>query len=198
VLEIIRKILKIFEENNLWNEGIELIGSWCYILYQKHFGAKFYPLRTQDIDFLIPVPYKGKKHINLIGELEKLGFNCSFNSNGSVYLWNPELKIEFIAPKRSKGLEENINIKKLSIRAIPLRFANILFVDPLYVEEEGIKILIPNPATFCLHKFIIASRRKTSDKTIKDLEQAIYTYAISDKEKSYKSIQIFLSPGKEE
>lgn len=35
MLEIVRKILKVFEENNLWDEGIELIGSWCFTLYQK-------------------------------------------------------------------------------------------------------------------------------------------------------------------
>lgn len=196
MLEIVRKILKVFEENNLWDEGIELIGSWCFILYQKHFGAKFYPLRTQDIDFLIPVPYKGRKHIDLVDELEKIGFSHSFNQSGSIYLWNSELKIEFIAPKRSKGIENNINIKNLSIKAIPLRFANILFIDPVYVEEDGIKILIPNPASFCLHKFIIASRRKSSDKTEKDLEQAIYAFAISDKKKIRQIYLDFPKPWK--
>ncbi len=188
MLETIKRIFEVFEKNNLWNEGIELIGSWCFILYQKHFNAKFYPLRTQDIDFLIPIPYKGQKYINLIEELEKLGFSHSFNSSGSIYLWNSELKIEFIVPKRSKGLENNIEIKKLSIKAIPLRFVNILFIDPIFVKEDNIKILIPNPASFCLQKFIVAFRRQKLEKRIKDLEQAIYTYAISDKG---KIIQIY-------
>lgn len=52
MIEIIRKILKIFADNNLFEEGVELIGSWCFQLYQRHLGAKDFPLRTQDIDFL--------------------------------------------------------------------------------------------------------------------------------------------------
>ena len=80
------KILKVFEKYSLWDNGVELIGSWCFIFYQEHFGAKFYPLRTQDIDFLIPVPYKGKEDIDLVHELEKLGFQYSFTQSGSIYL----------------------------------------------------------------------------------------------------------------
>ncbi|PIV52732.1 MAG: hypothetical protein COY53_02005 [Elusimicrobia bacterium CG_4_10_14_0_8_um_filter_37_32] len=181
--EIINKILKVFEENKLWDEGIELIGSWCFNLYQKYLGVKSYPLRTQDIDFLIPIPYKSKKHLNLIAELEKLGFQHSFNSSGSIYLWNSELKIEFIAPKKGEGLEKTINIKNLSVKAIPLRFVDILFIEPIQVNDNGVKILIPNPASFCLQKIIVAFRRKNLAKKLKDLEQAIRTFEIVDKEK---------------
>ena len=65
-------ILKIFYENNLFEEGVELIGSWCFQLYVKHLGAKFFPLRTQDVDFLIPYPFRGKEHKDLIEQLEKI------------------------------------------------------------------------------------------------------------------------------
>jgi hypothetical protein len=63
VIKLVTEILKDFADNNLFNEGIELIGSWCFQLYQKHFGAKSFPLRTIDIDFLIPNPYRGKEAI---------------------------------------------------------------------------------------------------------------------------------------
>jgi hypothetical protein len=56
----------------IFNEGVQLIGSWCFNLYQKRLGVKEYPLRTLDVDFLLPVPYKGAKHADFIKDLEAL------------------------------------------------------------------------------------------------------------------------------
>lgn len=173
MIKIVREILKIFDENNLWGEGIELIGSWCFMLYQRHFGVKSFPLRTLDIDFLIPWPYKAKKKIDLIELLKPLGFQMSFNSDGSIYLWSSEIKIEFLTAERGKGSEHAKEIKNLSIKAIPLRFVDILFKDPVLVKEEGISVSIPNPAAYAVHKLLISRRRKNKDKKRKDLEQAL-------------------------
>lgn len=183
MIEIIKNILKVFDKHHLWDKGVELIGSWCFLFYQRHLGAKAYPFRTQDIDFLIPTPYRGKDYIDLLGELEKLGFEHSFKPNGSVYLWNAELKIEFISPDKGRGTDRAIPIKQLGLSVIPLRFVNILLENPIFVEEDNIKILIPNPASFCLHKLLIAVRRRKPDKNIKDFEQSIHTFAIADKAK---------------
>lgn len=180
MIKIITRILKVFDDNNLFNEGIELIGSWCFQLYQKQLGAKRFPLRTQDIDFLIPNPYHGKEHTDFIRQLEELGFRCDFKRDGSLYLWNADLKIEFITPEKGRGVDNSIKFKKLGISAIPLRFVNLLLNKPITIVEDGIKILVPNPANFCLHKLIIASRRRRIDKSLKDLQQAICTSVIVD------------------
>lgn len=78
MVERIERILKVFADNHLFDEGVELIGSWCFQLYQKHLGAKSFPLRTQDIDFLIPNPFYGREHTDFIQQLEDLGFNIDF------------------------------------------------------------------------------------------------------------------------
>jgi hypothetical protein len=182
MLNLIKSILKVFADNNLFNEGVELIGSWCFQLYQKHLGARSFPLRTQDIDFLIPNPFHGKDHADFIEQLEDLGFNSDFKSDGSLYLWNADLKIEFITPEKGRGVDSSIKIKKLGINAIPLRFVSLLLDKPITVVENGVKILLPNPANFCLHKLIIASRRRKIDKSIKDLQQAICTSVIVNKQ----------------
>jgi hypothetical protein len=190
MIEITRKILKVFADNGLFNEGVELIGSWCFQLYQKHLGAKSFPLRTQDIDFLIPNPFHGKEHVDFIEQLEKLGFNRDFKQNGSLYLWNAELKIEFITPEKGAGVDGSIKIGKLGINAIPLRFVSLLLDNPITVVENGVKILLPNPVNFCLHKLIIASRRRKIDKSIKDLQQAICTSVIVNKQ---ELLELFIS-----
>lgn len=181
MIDLISRILKVFADNRLFDEGVELIGSWCFLLYQKHLGAKSFPLRTQDIDFLIPNPFRGKEHADFIEQLEELGFNLEFKRNGTLYLWNADLKIEFITPEKGKGVDGAIKFKKLGISAIPLRFVGSLLNNPVTIVENGTKILVPNPANFCLHKLIIASRRRGVDKSLKDLQQAICTSTIVDK-----------------
>ena len=186
MVNLIEHILKVFADNHLFDEGVELIGSWCFQLYQKHLGAQSFPLRTQDIDFLIPNPFHGKEHTDFIEQLEKLGFSRDFKRDGSLYLWNAELKIEFITPEKGRGVDNSIKIKKLGVNAIPLRFVGLLLDSPITIAENGIKILVPNPANFCLHKLIIASRRRNIDKSIKDLQQAICTSVIVDKQEVCK------------
>jgi hypothetical protein len=171
-------VLKVFAENGLFEEGVELIGSWCFQLYEKRLGAKGFPLKTQDIDFLIPNPFRGKDHAGFISKLEELGFKPDFKSDGSLYLWNADVKIEFITPEKGRGADGSIRIKKLGINAIPLRFVSLLLDNPIVVIDKGIKIRLPNPANFCLHKLIIASRRRDIDKGLKDLQQAICTSVI--------------------
>ena len=180
--ELVSQILSLFSSNQLFDQGVELIGSWCFFLYQKHLGARSYPFRTVDIDFLISHPYKGNSKVDLVEELEKLGFRYSFAPDGSIFLWSSELKIEFLAPERGRGEKKAINVKALGIKATPLRFLDMLLKDPIFVEEDGIKIAIPNPACFCLHKLLICSRRRTEDKTQKDIQQALRAYEISNKE----------------
>ncbi len=183
---IISKILKVFADNGLFNEGVELIGSWCFQLYQRYLGAKEFPLRTQDIDFLIPYPYHGNLHPDFITQLENLGFNCDFKRNGTLYLWNADLKIEFITSAKGKGLDDSIKIKKLGITAIPLRFVGLLLDNPITIRQNNVDVLVPNPANFCLHKLIVASRRRKIEKSIKDLQQAICTSVIVEKQEIQK------------
>ena len=71
MFQTVKKIIKVFDDNDLFDEGVQLIGSWCFQLYQKHLGAPRFPLMTQDIDFLIPNPYRGRLHPEFIGELEQ-------------------------------------------------------------------------------------------------------------------------------
>ena len=69
----------------------------------------------------------------------------------------------------------SLKIKALSLKATPLRFVATLLEDPVTVTEGGVSIKISNPLNFCLHKFLIAQRRRKPDKKQKDIEQAVYT-----------------------
>jgi hypothetical protein len=178
VIDLVHRILQVFARHHLWDAGVELIGSWCFHLYQRHLGVKDYPLKTQDIDFLIPYPFRGKEHIDLVKELEVLGFLHEFRPDGSLYLRNAEFKIEFIVPERGCGMTKGARIPSLGITALPLRFVSLLLEHPISVREHGVKVTLPNPAAFCLHKLMISTRRKRPDSRIKDVEQALHVAPI--------------------
>lgn len=173
MVKLVQDIYRVFAKHGLFDEGVEVIGSWCFQLYQKYLGVKKFPFRTPDIDFLIPFPFRGREHPDFIKDLEDLGFRLDFYKNGSTYLWKDEFRIEFLTPERGRGSEKAIPVKKLGLAAIPLRYLDLLFQSPVVVPDEGLKILLPHPARFCLHKLIVASRRKRQDKSAKDLLQAV-------------------------
>jgi hypothetical protein len=62
-----------------------------------------------------------------------------------MYFWNSELKIEFIVPEKGRGAAGIVNIKELGLKAIPLRFVNLLLDNPIFVKEDNLEILLPNP-----------------------------------------------------
>ena len=172
------KLLKLFDALGLWNDGVELIGSWSFLLYQRHLGVRSLPLRTQDVDFLLPWPYPARSTVGLPDALSELGFRSARNSDGSNYFVHPELKLEFLSPERGKGGLDARAIKPLGVRAVTLRFMDMLLNDSIFVKEGGIRVRVPKPLNFCLHKFVIAQRREKHDKCEKDILQAVYVLAI--------------------
>ncbi|MBF0387185.1 MAG: hypothetical protein HQL20_04945 [Candidatus Omnitrophica bacterium] len=180
MLEIIGDILKVFAKNGLFDEGVELIGSWSFLVYQKYLGARSLPFVTQDVDFLIPNPFYGQEHPDLVDQLEKLGFRYDFRSDGSMFLWKADFVIEFITAEKGRGSTESINFKKLGLRAVPLRYMDLLLEDSIIVPVEGVKVRVPHPANYFFHKLIISAKRKNSVKRGKDLEQALCTSTIVD------------------
>lgn len=181
MIGLVRRILAVFERHGLWEDGVELIGSWCFYLYQRHLGVKPYPFRTQDIDFLLPYPYRGHAKVDLIDELKRLGFQHDFRPDGSIYLWNAELRIEFLIPERGRGRDKAVEIKPLAVKAMPLRFVDMLLRHPVSVKEGAVDVSIPDPAAFCLHKLLVANRRKRTESRDKDLEQALHVAPIVKK-----------------
>lgn len=174
MIGVLKQVLRVFQKHHLWEEGIELIGSWSFYFYQRHLGVKPYPFKTQDIDFLVPYPFRGKGKVDLLREFEELGFQHNLRSDGSIYLKSAELQIDFIIPERGAGMEKAPAISALGLRPTPLRFVGMLLSHPVSVVEDGIRLSVPDPAAFCLHKLLIAPRRTRLEKRAKDYEQALH------------------------
>lgn len=179
--ELFESVLKVFADLGLWADGIELIGSWSFLLYQRHLGVRPFPLRTQDVDFLLPWPFQSARMVDLAGSLGELGFTQHSASTGTTFFAHPELKIEFLVPERGRGGLDYRPVKSLGIKAIPLRFLDMLLKEPITLREAGSAVRVPKPMNYCLHKLIIAQRRhgkNRAEKREKDIQHATYVLAI--------------------
>ena len=189
--DLVESILKAFDKAGLWQDGLELIGSWCFFMYQKHLGVRTLPLKTVDIDFLIPRPYLSKKVQDLEPDLKALVFERRHNSDGSAFFQHPDLKLEFLTPETGRGDEKPPLVKQLGLNAISLRFLRMLFDDPIRITHGGVTLNVPNPRDYCLHKLIIGQRRRNVAKREKDITHAVYVLPILDPAKVAQTVAAY-------
>lgn len=175
-LELCVKVLKSLDQEGVLSDLV-LIGSWGAYFYKNYFKKQGYDyaLRTRDMDFLISLPLKVKKEVDIPRVLEKLGFLKDFvGSKGYVRFIHTELFVEFLVPDQGKGRDKPLVVAPLHVQAQPLRFLNFLTDSVIQVPFENLLIPVPHPANFALHKLIIFQRRTKNEKAIKDREMAVY------------------------
>ena len=170
--EPLRKLLTEMERLGFFEAGIELIGSYCFKVYQSHFGVEWFPLRTIDIDFAIPMPYKGPP-ADLEAVLRELGFAQAFRGDGTIYYEGNGYIIEFLQPRRGGGAKKpSPEVKELSTVPIPLPYLNLLLDNKVTVTLRDIgRIALPSMPAFMLHKLLIASISGRKEKREKDFKQ---------------------------
>lgn len=173
-IELCLEVLRRLDKAGVLQEII-LVGSWCAYFYPDYFGkqTRLSPLRTRDIDFLIPTPPKIKGEVHMIELLKDLGFIPDWQGDGFLRLSHPELIIDFLVAQRGKGTDKPYNVKALGIKAQPLRFVSLLSDDTIVVKSHGLSLTLPHPANFALQKLIISGRRPNKDKATKDRLQAV-------------------------
>ena len=167
---------------------VVLVGSWCTIFYKDFFTGKKYmtSLTTRDVDLLIPQPKYIEAKVDVAELLKDLGFVVGFTgSQGYIRLEHPELIIEFLVPERGKGSDKPFSLPQLGLNAQALRFVEFLSQDVIRLEVGSIKVTLPHPANFPLHKLLVMSRRPKEEKQAKDKEAAVKILsALIDSEQS--------------
>lgn len=165
----VEEILRLFSMNGV---NATLIGSYCLPVYKNRWKMNLPTMRTQDVDFLIQVPYKGKA-VDVESLIGDLGFSIGFNPDGSTYFTNGVFKVEFLTPEKGKGADKAIFIKELGIGAVPLRYLQMLLEQQVSLKLEDYSLSIPKPWVFAFHKILITKSRKDEGKREKDLLQAV-------------------------
>ena len=173
--EILLDILRRFHAAGIL-EQMMLIGSWCLYLYRLEFrnAEQIPPVRTMDVDFLIPSEGRISKEVDVPAILKQMGFVSTHNrASGMVVYDTPDLRVEFLVPELGRGLRKSPEIKKLHVKAHALRYLGLLGDHPRRVRYQGISVVVPEPAAYAFQKLIISQRRSKSEKKEKDLEGAI-------------------------
>ncbi len=174
--DLCREVLRRFNEAGLLKDLV-LIGSWCIYFYQDYFEGTPYidhvSFKTRDLDFLIPHPHHMKAKVDIPELLEDLGFVIDLKgSKGYIQLNHPDLILEFLIEEKGRGLDKPFPLPKLGLNATALRFLNLLLENTIVVKMDGIRLTVPHPANFALHKLIISQRRSRQEKAIKDKNTA--------------------------
>jgi len=162
------EIIKILSQHGI--KSI-LIGSYCMPVMRDELGLSLPTIKTQDIDFLVNLPYRGKE-ADVEAVLKPMGFSIGFAPDGSTYFTNGMFKVEFLTPEKGRGSDKAVSIRPLKIRATPLRYLQMLSEQPLKIAKEDYAFFIPNPWTLAFHKILTSQNRKVKDKKEKDLLQA--------------------------
>jgi len=106
--------------------------------------------------------------------LEDLGFVLEHSfPEGYVRLIHPELILEFLVPEAGRGTSKPYPLTELSVNAQRLRFLGLLESDTIVVDFSGLKVKIPHPVNFGLHKILVSSRRTDPDKKAKDIKAGL-------------------------
>lgn len=173
-LPSLRTLFECFEQNGLWDEGLQIIGSWCFIIYQNNFGVEYYPERTLDVDMAVKIPYKGKP-IDLSRILKGMGFDEQYDyQSGVVKFRCSDFIIEFLQYQQGDGnrRKKGSDAQDLGITAQALPYLNILLENPtVFIARDLGRVCVPSMPAFVVHKLIVATCRRDVAKKIKDYKQ---------------------------
>lgn len=164
--KLLLEVLKRFQDKGILKSVI-LVGSWCIPLYKEYFEElkNVSILRTRDMDFLVPSDAKFKTSVDVVALLKDLDFKKKFvGQEGYIRLVHAYLTLEFLVPEKGRGSDKPYELPELGLNAQRLRFMDILEEETIQVELEGIKIIVPHPVNFALHKLLICTRRSGSNK----------------------------------
>ncbi len=186
-------ILARLTRERLWDSGFEIIGSWCFLLYQRLLLIEKYPFKTQDLDIMVPFPYRSRPS-DFNDFFKNLGFSAGSNPDGSIFFSGHRMKIEFLGPEMGEGSMLASHFREIAITPQLLRDLDIIFEEPVVLKvAKGVRAKFPAPAAFTIHKLIIATLFKRSDKKENDIRQAIYAgkCVLNEKSEGNKLIRLW-------
>jgi len=172
---ICMEVLRRLDDSGILSKLV-IIGSWCLPLYRDFYfcDREVSTLRTRDIDFLVSRGIKFDNKVDLPALFEDLGFISDHSyPEGYIRLIHPELIIEFLVPEIGRGTTKPYPLPEISMNAQRLRFLELLESDRIIVDFNGLKVTLPHPVNFGLHKIIVSSRRKSVEKKVKDIEAGL-------------------------
>ena len=135
---VLAELIAALDKQGLWDLGLELVGSWCFKVYQNYCGVEFYPFRTLDVDLAVRLPYRGEKR-DVGGLLKSLGFEEKFNmADGSIAYSNGEITVEFLRARQGSGArKDKPQIPELGLAPVAVPYLDLILTNPLDLGHQG-------------------------------------------------------------
>ena len=179
------RVVKLLSDNDCLKHVV-LIGSWAEYIYQNTgmLPNGITALRTLDIDFLVRNLRLPQPPVNI----EALAIGEGFAVDNDVLLGTTKirtpsrLEIEFLINQKGAGTEP-VYRTALGVTAQALRGLDLLLYETNIVDYLGIKIAVPIPEAYILHKIIINADRAKESKREKDRNSIIAIFPYLDKNK---------------
>ncbi len=177
------RILEAMARAGLFEAGAVLIGTAAYQCYPCLVGhiLPSASLLTRDVDITIArvvVPKVAALRRSLEDILQEADPSFRADMRGEKAPKSFSNRAGFIVdvlttPGRSAGA---LLVKGLGTYAVPLPFMDYLVGEPVWATAlygRGIRVRVPDPARFALHKLVVAKRRRAQrQKAPKDVAQA--------------------------
>jgi len=187
---IFADLMAAFRPAGLWDEGLMLIGSWCFNVYVQAFGVGFYPLRTMDFDLALRIPYRGDK-ADVDALLRNLGFTARVDAAyGKIDYVLPGVGIVEVFIDREQATPEAVAALREDLSLVPAQVAHlqILLDNPVTAKVHGVHkaVTLPSMPAFFVHRLITARFGEYRDQVLypekirKDLKQAALVAARID------------------
>lgn len=170
---VLAELIQALDQQDLWDLGLELVGSWSFKVYQNYCGVEFYPFRTLDVDLAVRLPYRGEKK-DLGSLLKSLGFQEKFNvADGSITYDNGEIYLEFLRARKGSGARgDKPQVPELGLAPVAVPYLDLILDNPLILAIKGVgKVSVPHPSAFFFHKLLVAAVRREGGKREKDYRQ---------------------------
>lgn len=178
------KFIKLLSDNDVLNH-IVLCGSWSeYIYAQCSILPDFeITLRTLDADFLVKNLRKPTKPVSLIPIVKEQGYTFDVDvMNGTTKIFSPNgLEIEFLIGQMGSGDAQTLKTN-LGVNAQALRHLDVLSKHTVEADFLGMKIIVPIPEAYAIHKMVINEDRSISKKE-KDANSVVNIFPYLNSEK---------------
>lgn len=189
------RVIARLADNGIFERGAILIGTHAYSSYGAMLGRRLpaQTLTTQDIDIAardtiaVAAPEAATPFAKIIEAADPAFFIVPARVGAvishALKYQGGEVRVELLTPAEPGKEWQPRFIQALAFGAQGVPYLDYLLVSPLratYLHDDGISVMVPDPARFALHKLIVAANRDAGAqaKARKDIFQAAALIAI--------------------
>ena len=179
---ILGRLLEVIANAGFFERGMTLVGTAAYQTYSPIVGYHLSSanLMTNDADLSVAEFIPSGSEEDFLSVLRRADptFDAHWNEGDKLpkafKAGSNDFLVELLT-KQGRGRTSPVAVKSIGASAVPLAFQEYLAADAIDVIAlygSGVRVRVPSPARYAVHKLMVATRRKDATKRLKDLAQA--------------------------